>query len=204
MVYYDKRTRDSERPYRDHGDDYMSEHPDSLPDETLAQMARGGDKAAFDTLCDRYLPVIYNRLRAKLPLEAVEDVTQQVFIGAMRGIKHYRERSSFRTWILSIARHKIADYYRSRSRHPEAVPLDDGSEGEVDGSERRDAWEEQVLVRVTLERIPDHYQEILLLRFAEGMRFQKIARTLDISLEAAKSRYRRAVAAIAKEMETEI
>jgi RNA polymerase sigma-70 factor (ECF subfamily) len=181
----------------------MSEHPDSLPDETLAQMARAGDKAAFDTLCDRYLPVIYNRLRAKLPPEAVEDVTQQVFIGAMKGIKRYRERSSFRTWILSIARHKIADYYRSRSHRPEAVSLDAG-EGEVEGSERRDAWEEQVLVRITLERIPDHYQEILLLRFAEGMRFQKIARTLDISLEAAKSRYRRAVAAIAKEMKTEI
>jgi len=181
----------------------MSEHPDSLPDETLAQMARAGDKAAFDTLCDRYLPVVYNRLRAKLPPEAVEDVTQQVFIGAMKGIRQYRERSSFRTWILSIARHKIADYYRNRSRQPETTPLDAG-EGEVEGSERRDAWEEQVLVRLTLERIPDHYQEILLLRFAEGMRFQKIARTLDISLEAAKSRYRRAVAAIAKEMETEI
>ena len=201
VVYYSET---SKRPYTDYSDDYMSEHPDSLPDETLAQMARAGDKAAFDTLCDRYLPVVYNRLRAKLPPEAVEDVTQQVFIGAMKGIRHYRERSSFRTWILSIARHKIADYYRNRSRQPETAPLDDGSEGEIDGSERRDTWEEQVLVRLTLERIPDHYQEILLLRFAEGMRFQKIARTLDISLEAAKSRYRRAVAAIAKEMETEI
>jgi RNA polymerase sigma factor (sigma-70 family) len=182
----------------------MSEHPNSLPDETLAQMARAGDKAAFDILCDRYLPVIYNRLRAKLPPEAVEDVTQQVFMGAMKGIRRYRQRSSFRTWILSIARHKIADYYRSHSRQPEVIPLDPGGEGEAHGSERRDTWEEQVLVRIILERLPDHYQEILLLRFAEGMRFQKIARTLDISLEAAKSRYRRAVAAIAREMETEL
>ena len=182
----------------------MSEHPNSLPDKKLAQMARAGDKAAFDILCDRYLPVIYNRLRAKLPPEVVEDVTQQVFIGAVKGIRHYRERSSFRTWILSIARHKIADYYRSRSHQPEAVPLDTGNDGEIDGSERRDMWEEQILVKVTMERIPDHYQEILLLRFAEGMRFQKIAHTLDISLEAAKSRYRRAVAAIAKEIKTEI
>jgi RNA polymerase sigma-70 factor (ECF subfamily) len=181
----------------------MSEHPNSLPDEKLAHLARAGDKAAFDILCDRYLPVVYNRLRAKLPPEAVEDVTQQVFIGAVKGIKRYRERSSFRTWILSIARHKIADYYRSRNRQPEAVPLDDGNGGETNNSERRDAWEEQMLVRIILERLPDQYQEILLLRFAEGMRFKKIAGTLDISLEAAKSRYRRAVAAVAREMETE-
>jgi RNA polymerase sigma factor (sigma-70 family) len=181
----------------------MSEHLNSLPDETLAQMARAGDKAAFDALCDRYLPVVYNRLRAKLPPDAVEDVTQQVFMGAMKGIRRYRERSSFRTWILSIARHKIADYYRGHSRQPEVVPLDPGSDGEASGSERRDTWEEQALVRIILERLPDHYQEILFLRFAEGMRFQKIAQTLDISLEAAKSRYRRAVTAIAREMETE-
>ena len=166
-------------------------------------MARAGDKAAFDILCDRYLPVVYNRLRAKLPPEAVEDVTQQVFIGAMKGIRHYRERSSFRTWILSIARHKIVDYYRSRNRQPETVPLDVGSDGEVNNKEHRDMWEEQTLVRIILERLPDQYQEILLLRFAEGMRFKRIAGTLDISLEAAKSRYRRAIAAVAKEMEME-
>jgi RNA polymerase sigma-70 factor (ECF subfamily) len=204
VVYYNQRGSGPKRPYPDYGDDYMSEHPNSLPDEALAQMARSGNKAAFDTLCDRYLPVVYNRLRVKLPSEAVEDVAQQVFVGAMKGIGRYRERSSFRTWILSIARHKIADYYRSHSRRPEVVPLDTGNDREAGGSERRDAWEEQVLVRITLERLPEHYQEVLLLRFAEGMRFQKIAHTLDISLEAAKSRYRRAVAAIAREMETEL
>jgi RNA polymerase sigma-70 factor (ECF subfamily) len=192
-----------ERPYHDHGDDYMSEHPSSLPDETLARMARAGDKTAFDILCDRYLSVVYNRLRAKLPPEAVEDVTQQVFIGAVKGIKRYEERSSFRTWLLSIARHKIADYYRSHSRQPETVSFDLNPDGEVDGCEQPDVWEEQALVRVALEQLPEHYQEILLLRFAEGMRFKKIAGTLEISLEAAKSRYRRAVAAIAVEMETE-
>jgi RNA polymerase sigma-70 factor (ECF subfamily) len=203
VVYYNKGDNGPKRPYRDHSDDYMSEHPNSLSDETLAQMARAGDKAAFDMLCDRYLPVVYNRLRAKLPPEAVEDVTQQVFIGAVKGIKRYQERSSFRTWILSIARHKIADYYRSHSRQPEAVPFDLDPDGEAGGCEQRDAWEERALVRIALEQLPEHYQEILLLRFAEGMHFKKIAGTLEISLEAAKSRYRRAVAAIAVEMETE-
>jgi RNA polymerase sigma-70 factor (ECF subfamily) len=181
----------------------MSGRLNSLTDEALAKMARDGDQSAFETLCDRYLPVVYNRLRVKLPPEAVEDVTQQVFIGAMKGIAHYRELSSFRTWILSIARHKVTDYYRQKGRRLETVVLDPAETGEIDSSEARDDWEERILTRIALQRLPDHYQEILVLRFTEGMRFKTIARTLDISLEAAKSRFRRAVTAMAQEIDTE-
>jgi RNA polymerase sigma-70 factor (ECF subfamily) len=181
----------------------MSGRLDTPTDEALAKMARDGDQMAFETLCDRYLPVVYNRLRAKLPPEEVEDVTQLVFIGAMKGIRRYRAQASFRTWILSIARHKVSDFYRRRSRRVETVALDPVDAGQMDGGEARDDWEERILTRIALRRLPDHYQEILLLRFAEGMRFKTLARTLGISLEAAKSRYRRAVAAMAEEISAE-
>jgi RNA polymerase sigma-70 factor (ECF subfamily) len=163
-------------------------------------MARSGDQAALEMLCDRYLPIIYNRLRALLPFEVVEDVTQEVFLAAMRSIRRYRERSSFRTWISAIARHKAIDYYRKRGRQLEAVSLD---AGEGNDPPSRDAWQERALVRVALQHLPAHYQEILFLRLAEGMRFKEIAEELDISLEATKSRYRRAVAAVAREMDVE-
>ena len=56
-------------------------------------------------------------------------------------------------------------------------------------------------MRVALQRLPAHYQEVLLLRFAEGLPFEQVAGALGISPEATKSRYRRAVAAIAREMD---
>ena len=56
-------------------------------------------------------------------------------------------------------------------------------------------------MRIALQRLPEHYQEVLFLRFAEGLPFEQIAGTLDISLEAAKSLYRRAIAAVAEEMQ---
>ena len=136
-------------------------------------------------------------MRALLPPDAVEDVTQEVFLAAMKGIRRYRGRSSFRTWIAGIARHKVADYYRARNRQPETTPLD----GETNDPAAHAAWEERALVRITLRRLPVHYQEVLLLRFAEGLPFAQIGSTLGISLEAAKSRYRRAVAALAEEMD---
>ena len=167
-----------------------------LPDEELVGMAQAGDRAAFDCLCDRHLPRVYNRVRVLVPPEAAEDVTQEVFVSALRGLRRFRQRSLFRTWLYAIIRHKVADYYRRRSRRPSTVPLD-----AVNVPARAvDGWEERAAVRLALRRLPVHYQEILLLRFAEGLPFNEVAQVLGISLEAAKSRYRRAVAAMAQEI----
>jgi RNA polymerase sigma-70 factor (ECF subfamily) len=174
----------------------MSKH-DSLSDEALAKMIQGGNRAAFETLCDRHLSSVYNRLRALLPAEAVEDVTQEVFVAVLRGIRDYRGNSLFRTWLAAIIRHKVADFYRQRSRQPEVVPL----AGDGDDPVAPDTWEERALVQAVLQRLPAHYQEVLLLRFAEGKPFDQIAGVLGISLEATKSRYRRAVAAVAQEID---
>ena len=170
----------------------------SHTDEALVKLAQNGNRAAFETLCDRYLPSIYSRLCALLPFEAAEDVTQEVFIAARRGLQRFKGRSLFRTWLASITRHKVADYYRKQGRSPSTVPLEDAA-ADLASS---DAWEERVLVRAALRRLPVQYQEVLLLRFAEGLPFKEIAHILNISLEASKSRYRRAIAAVAREMET--
>ncbi len=175
----------------------MRAHVDLPSDDELAKMVKDGDEDAFDTLCDRYLPCIFNRLRSRLPPEVVEDVTQEVFVAAVQGIGRFRGQSRFRTWITAIARHKVADYYRRRSRRLEVVPLD----VETVNPAAPDAWEERALVRVALRCLPEHYQEVLLLRFAEGMPFKQIADSLELSLEATKSRYRRAVSAMAQELE---
>jgi RNA polymerase sigma-70 factor (ECF subfamily) len=170
----------------------------SHSDEALVKLAQNGSRAAFETLCGRHLSSVYSRLCALVPLEAAEDITQEVFIAALRGLERFKGRSLFRTWLASITRHKVADYYRKQGRTPSTVPLDDATANLA----RTDAWEERVLVRDALRRLPVHYQEVLLLRFAEGLPFKEIAQILNITLEASKSRYRRAIAAVAQEMET--
>ncbi len=164
-------------------------------DEVLVQRAQRGDRVAFEALCERYLPIVYNRLRALLPPEAVEDVTQEVFVAVLRSIRRYRGHSLFRVWLAGVIRHKVADYYRRHGQRRSDVSFDKTS-----GRGEGDNWEERALVRMALSRLPAHYQEILLLRFVEGQSFQEIAEILDISLEAAKSRYRRAVQAVAREL----
>lgn len=167
-----------------------------VPDESLMKMAQSGDRAAFETLCERYLPVVYNRCRMLLPPEAVEDVAQEVFVAALRSLRQFQGRALVRTWIAAITHNKVADFYRQRSRRPVTTALEDDGHA----LPAADGWEENAAVRVALRRLPTHYQEVLLFRFMDGLAFDQIAQTLGISLEAVKSRYRRAVTAIAREI----
>ncbi len=173
----------------------MERERESVADEALVRQAQKGDQIAFEMLCERYLPFVYNRLRVLLPPQAVEDVTQEVFVAVLHSIRRYRGRSQFRTWLSGVIRHKVADYYRRRKRQGVEISLE-----EVPQKGETDPWEERALVRMALNRLPAHYQEVLLLRFVEGYSFSEIAERLDISLEAAKSRYRRAVQALAREL----
>ena len=168
-----------------------------LTDEALAARAKTGERIAFEMLCDRYLPIVVRRLRMLLPPAAVEDVAQEVFIAVIRSIRQYREDALFRTWISGIIRFKVADYYRGEKRQPETVELDPAYHTPCEGTE---AWREQAAAFVALRELKQEYQEVVLLRFAEGLPFKEIADVLGISLEATKSRYRRAIQALAEEM----
>ena len=57
-----------------------------------------------------------------------------------------------------------------------------------------------ILIRQALKELPEHYQEVILLRFAEGLKFNEIAQIQGQSLEATKSLYRRAIAALNKKV----
>jgi RNA polymerase sigma-70 factor (ECF subfamily) len=120
-----------------------------------------------------------------------------VFVAVLESLPRYQGQALFRTWLSSITRNKVADFYRRRSRRPEAASLDDEA---TPTPATFSISEERTMVRIAVQNLPNHYQEIILLRFSEGLSFAEIAITLEISLEASKSRYRRAVAAAAQEM----
>lgn len=176
-------------------------------DEALVQLAQEGALDAFSALYQRYLPMVYNRVRCVIPERDVEDVTQEVFIAVMRSLKSFRGESLFRTWLRTILSRQVADYYRQRSPAENPLETDTYSylaqipcspvytpgSGMVDDS---------ILLRQALQRLPEHYREIIMLRFSEGLRFHEIAALQGQSLEAAKSLFRRAVSALQREMET--
>ena len=176
-----------------------------LDDEELIRNAQQGDGTAFNILYERYLPGVFNRVRYRIPERDVEDVTQEVFIAAMRSIKNFRGKAQFSTWLRTVTNRRIADYYRSRNDAEAelAVPLSEAHPSYVPNlrmSDTTDSTDDKMIIQDALLQIPEHYQEVILLRFAEGLKFKEIAREMGQSLEATKSLFRRAMSALRDEL----
>jgi RNA polymerase sigma-70 factor (ECF subfamily) len=100
----------------------------SAPEEDIAELvqaARHGDATAFTYLYRRHVDRVYDYAARRLPdTHAAEEVTQEVFYRAFRGIAGCREAHLFPGWLFGIARHVIADLYRAP--RPDLAPLDGG------------------------------------------------------------------------------
>jgi RNA polymerase sigma-70 factor (ECF subfamily) len=170
----------------------------------LAQRAQQGDRDAFLKLYDLYLAKVYNRVKSKVPPPYVEDVTQEVFIAVIRSLPRFEQRSRFSTWLYTIVNRQIADFYRQRNRYadPESISLDQVEYTLSEAAYPNEYEAEQALVQKALNALPEHYQEIILLRFADGLTFAAIAEERGQTLEAVKSLYRRAIQALREKMGT--
>ncbi|MEW6717241.1 MAG: sigma-70 family RNA polymerase sigma factor [Chloroflexota bacterium] len=183
------------------------ERPVTASDETLVHQAKNGSLEAFRQLYGRYFPIIYNRVQYTVPDEDVEDITQEVFIAVIQSLRKFRGEAAFSTWIRSLTKHKIADYYRRKGRRNVSIydNINEVNASDLKSKGQRifsevNRFEERILLRQALKKIPEHYREILLLRFAEGLRFHEISDLQGHSLEATKSLFRRAVALLRKEV----
>ena len=173
----------------------------AVSDELLIQKFKDGNTDAFNTLYQRHLASVYNRVRFVAPDEEVEDITQEVFIAAAKSLHTFRGEAQFSTWLRTLTNYKVAEYYRKRSRKQEAqqVPLDEAVLHRENHSAR--IVEERILLHKALNQISESYREVILLRFAEGLQFNEIAELTGQNLEATKSLFRRAMSALRAQLD---
>ncbi len=170
-----------------------------IEDESeLVRRARTGDRSAFDELVHRHADGLY-RVVAHLccgPHEA-EEVTQETFLRAWRGLPGFREDAKFFTWLYRIGVNE-ARRRNDRGRRAETVTsLDDHRGHELsDSRPRPEARAEQEELRRDLQRAIDgllvHHRTALVLRDIEGLSTAQAAAVLGVREAAFKSRLHRA------------
>jgi RNA polymerase sigma-70 factor (ECF subfamily) len=176
----------------------------SLPnvsDEHLIQQFVQGDLLAFDSLYNRHVKAVYNRVRYAIPETDVEDVTQDVFLAALSSLPRFRGEAQFSTWLRTLTNHKVAEYYRRRNRKKETMQVDLVQAESCSDQSNASILEDRIVLRDILYDLSKHHREVILLRFAEGMQFNEIANQLKKNPEAIKSLFRRAISAIQERME---
>lgn len=172
-----------------------------VSDQELIRSAVAGDDSAFHTLVDRHAPVLF---RAALSLSRnradAEDLLQETFIAAHRGLKQFEGRSSVRTWLQTILTRKSYKA-RHRSRHQRATlsidamdsaPLPAAADGGMLRGSSSGAVDQRIDVMQVLQTLSDPHRQVLVLREIQGLSYEEIAAALGVPRGTAESRLYRA------------
>lgn len=166
---------------------------DGEGDAALLQAWREGDADAGRKLVRLHTPTLHRFFASKAP-EAVEDLVQAVFIAAVESRERFRGESSFRTYLLAIARRLLLKRYRKQLRGERALALNGITAAQVSGSPSFvvAAREELRVLLTVLRRIPIDHQIALELYYWEELPIAEIARILEVAPGTVKSRLGRA------------
>ena len=125
-------------------------------------------------------------VRYRLPSQTdADDVLQEVYLSAYRSFSGLKNKDAFKPWIISIARNKCNDYFRSKAAQME-ISIEELSQQEL--TTGRLGLSVVHTVRETLERLGDKDKQILYLYFWKEMPQNEIAKLLEIPVGTVKSR----------------
>jgi len=155
----------------------------------LVNRAIDGSERAIEALVRRYERMVYAFVYRMIgDMEEAKDITQDIFIRAMKGLKDFRRRSSFRTWLYRIAVNVCFNHRRTRK----------GNEVEVD-ERLRDNHEDALtsmieeerrrLIRDALEKLPPQQRLAIVLRAYEGLSMKEASSIMGCSEGAVKAHY---------------
>lgn len=165
-------------------------------DRALADAASRGDRGAFDRLVDRYLD---RTLRICVRLlgnyEDAEDAVQETFARAWSRLTSFAGRSTFGTWLTTIAMRHCTDVDRarkSRRRHVGELPrdFDPGRDAPAPRHHAPPHAAEQRELLIALESrlalLPPRLRAALTLRTIEGLEYEEVAQALGTSIRSAR------------------
>ena len=176
-------------------------------DRQLIDAILGGEQELFGALVEREAPSVTAICRRMVgdPIEA-QDVAQDAFLQAYRGLAMFRGDAPFSAWLRRIAiRAAVARLATRRDEttldaealDPRAASLQSGDNPETAAL----AVEERTAVLDAVRTLPEPQREAILLRFFGDMSLQEIASNSDLPVGTVKSRLHRGIAALRDHLE---
>lgn len=178
------------------------------PDEDLVERFRNGDAGAFTALVVRHQDLVFRVVRrvARCDAATAEDLAQETFLRAFRGLPTFRGDCRFVHWILRIANNAIINRGTSmsarferqvRSIHatrpgreddPPYDPADAAATAPSAAIENRELKE---VLETSLAKVPDEFRSAVVLRDVEGLEYEAIAEILSVPVGTVRSRIHR-------------
>ncbi|MFJ9552268.1 RNA polymerase sigma factor [Nocardiopsis sp. NPDC101807] len=155
----------------------------------LAMRAKEGARDALDSLFTRTRDDVARFIARRVDPSWVDDLTQETFSRALRGLDHYAGRAPVRAWLFSVARHTVADRYRAQSRIPRHEAVDGWAEEGVCAHQGR--FDEYFALLSLLEDLPEDRRTAFVLTQIQGMPYAEAARAVGAPVGTVRSRVAR-------------
>ena len=176
-------------------------------DLILVRRVQQGDKTAYDLLVLKYQQKIANLVsRYVRDTSEAQDVCQDAFIKAYRGLANFRGESAFYTWLYRIAVNTAKNHLVAQGRRGGNATLDAQEAEQYAGADvlhEQASPERELLtaeiqeaVRLTIEQLPEELRAAISLREFEGMSYDEIAEIMDCPIGTVRSRIFRAREAV--------
>lgn len=171
-------------------------------DEALMMRYQAGDAGAFDLIYARHRLGLYRFIQRQCRNHGEgEELFQEVWLNVIQARESYHIAAQFRTWLYTLAHHRLMDYFRKRRIIDSAsFSTMDGMENELPASRVSEpeviavARQQGNMILGLLNALPAPQREAFLLYEEGGLSVEEIAATTGITFEAAKSRLRYAYA----------
>ncbi|MFV0337928.1 MAG: sigma-70 family RNA polymerase sigma factor [Chthoniobacterales bacterium] len=174
--------------------------PPEIPDTELVERTQAGDPSAFDELVVRYSPRLYGLIyNMTSNHEDTNDLLQEVFAKAYRSINGFKGKSSFYTWIYTIATNRTINFVKKRGRRYH-LSLDDVDSGIEHDSEFLEATvqsdplreanlrELQKKLNEAIQKLSPNHRAVVTMFDIQGMPHAEIAKILKVSEGTVRSR----------------
>ena len=162
----------------------------------LAARAAGGSIEAFEELAIQFEPRIYGFLYRQIGnAHDAQDLTQETFVRAWRGMHRFDPTRDFATWLFVIARRSASNHFRARRVHVEL--------NEDLAAETTPSFEEADEVWRAAKKLKPNYYEALWLRYGEGFSVAQTARVMGLTTIYVKVILHRARNELARRMKRE-
>lgn len=176
-------------------------------EQILIKRIKDGDLAAYETIVSRYWDRTYARVIQLLNnRQDAEEVTQDAFIRAQRGLDSFRGEASFGTWLYQIATNLARNryWYWFRRKRDQSFSIDQPLSADSDmtledfmPSEQESPFQSAITqefvdrVAICMDELSEQHREVLVLRNIENMSYDAIAARLGLSVGTVKSRIAR-------------
>lgn len=182
-------------------------------DEKAVARYLGGDHTAFDLIVRHYSGMVF-ALAARLvgPWEA-EEIVQETFLRAWRGLESFRGDASLKTWLYTIALNRararqgtlarmrmVFTTPRVNAEDDQPWPGDEAPDPSASPEEQAVALEQRANLRKAIRNLPEEFRTAVVLRDLEGLSYDDIARVLNVPIGTVRSRIARGRAALVEEL----